>query len=145
MLQLNNLDKLTKKRKRVGRGGSRGGTSGKGAKGQKARSGGKIHARFEGGQMSITRRLPKRGFTNALFKTTYSLITLDRLEDLFDAGVTVTNNMLVEMGCIKKGQRVKLLATGTLNKKLILEINACSKSAKEAVERVGGEIKFVQE
>ena len=145
MLQLNNLDKLTKKRKRVGRGGSRGGTSGKGAKGQKARSGGKIHARFEGGQMSITRRLPKRGFTNALFKTTYSLITLDRLEDLFEAGVTVTKDMLVEMGCIKKGQRVKLLATGALNKKLILEINACSKSAKEAVERVGGEIKFVQE
>ena len=145
MLQLNNLDKLTKKRKTVGRGGSRGGTSGKGGKGQTARSGGSIHPRFEGGQMPISRRMPKRGFSNALFKTTYSLITLDRLEDLFDAGVTVTKNMLVEMGCIKKGQRVKLLATGALNKKLILEINACSKSAKEAVERVGGEIKFVQE
>ena len=145
MLQLNNLDKLTKKRKRVGRGGSRGGTSGKGSKGQKARSGGKIHARFEGGQMSISRRLPKRGFTNALFKTTYSLVTLDHLEELFENGAIITKNMLVEMGCVKKGQKVKLLATGALNKKLTLEVNACSKSAKEAVERVGGEVKLVQE
>lgn len=145
MLQLNNLDKLTKKRKTIGRGGSRGGTSGKGGKGQTARSGGSIHPRFEGGQMPISRRLPKRGFTNALFKTTYSLVTLDRLEDLFENEATVTKNMLVEMGCIKKGQKVKLLATGVLNKKLTIEVNACSKSAKEAVERVGGEVKLVQE
>lgn len=145
MLQLNNLDKLTKKRKTIGRGGSRGGTSGKGGKGQTARSGGSIHPRFEGGQMPISRRLPKRGFTNALFKTTYSLVTLDRLEDLFENGAIVTKNMLVEMGCVKKGQKVKLLATGALNKKLTIEVNACSKSAKEAVERVGGEVKLVQE
>lgn len=145
MLQLNNLDKLTKKRKRVGRGGSRGGTSGKGSKGQKARSGGKIHARFEGGQMSITRRLPKRGFTNAIFKTTYSLVTLDQIEDLFEANTVVTKAMLVEKGCVKKGQKVKLLATGVLHKKVTLEIDACSQSAKEVVERVGGEVKLVQE
>lgn len=145
MLQLNNLDKLTKKRKTIGRGGSRGGTSGKGGKGQTARSGGSIHPRFEGGQMPISRRLPKRGFTNALFKTTYSVVTLDRLEDLFENGATVTKNMLVEIGCIKKGQKVKLLANGALNKKLTIEVNACSKSAKEAVERVGGEVKLVQE
>lgn len=145
MLQLNNLDKLTKKRKIIGRGGSRGGTSGKGGKGQTARSGGSIHPRFEGGQMPISRRLPKRGFTNARFKITYSLVTLDRLEDLFESGVVVTKNMLVEKGCVKKGQKIKLLATGALNKKLTIEVNACSKSAKEAVERVGGEVKLVQE
>lgn len=145
MLQLNNLDKLTKKRKTIGRGGSRGGTSGKGGKGQTARSGGSIHPRFEGGQMPISRRLPKRGFTNARFKITYSLVTLDRLEDLFENEAIVTKNMLVEMGCVKKGQKVKLLATGALNKKLTIEVNACSKSAKEAIERVGGEVKLVQE
>lgn len=145
MLQLNNLDKLTKKRKRVGRGGSRGGTAGKGHKGQKARSGGKIHARFEGGQMSITRRLPKRGFSNVPFETKYTLVTLDHLNGYFEDGATVTKDMLIKVGCAKKGQLVKLLATGALKKKLILEINACSKSAKEAVERVGGEIKLVQE
>ena len=95
--------------------------------------------------MSITRRLPKRGFTNANFKTIYSLITLDQLESLFQAGTTITKAMLVEVGCVKKRQMVKLLATGALNKKLKIEINACSKSAKEAVERVGGEVKLVQE
>ena len=145
MLQLNNLDKLTKKRKRVGRGGSRGGTAGKGHKGQKARSGGKIAARFEGGQMSITRRLPKRGFSNAVFKTTYELLTLDVLNELFDNDAIVTKEILIQKGCVKKGQKIKLLATGALKKKLKLELDACSKSAKEAVERVGGEIKLVQE
>jgi len=145
MLQLNNLNKLTKKRKTVGRGGSRGGTSGKGGKGQTARSGGSIHARFEGGQMPIHRRLPKRGFSNALFKTTYSLVKLERLEELFEDGAIITKDMLVEAGCVKRGQRVKLLANGELHKKLTLEVNACSKSAKEAIERVGGEVKLVQE
>lgn len=145
MLQLNNLNKLTKKRKRVGRGGSRGGTSGKGHKGQKARSGGRISAAFEGGQMPISRRLPKRGFTNHKFKVEYSLITLDQLNHLFDEGATVTNEVLIAKGCVKKGQRIKLLATGKLEKKLTLLVNACSKSAKEAVEQVGGEIKLLQE
>lgn len=145
MLQLNNTDKLTKKRKRVGRGGSRGGTSGKGHKGQKARSGGKVPAYFEGGQMSITRRLPKRGFTNHDFKVEYSLITLDQLNQLFEDGGAVTKQILVERGCVKKGQKIKLLANGTLEKKLVVTIDACSKTAKEAVERVGGEVKLLQE
>ena len=68
MLKLNNLVKLKRNRKRVGRGGSRGGTSGAGHKGQKARSGGSVSARFEGGQMPVHRRLPKRGFNNAQFE-----------------------------------------------------------------------------
>ncbi len=145
MLQLNSLEKLTKKRKRVGRGGSRGGTSGKGGKGQTARSGGSIHPRFEGGQMPLSRRLPKRGFSNALFKIEYGLVTLDYLEKNFENGAVVTKETLFALGCIKKGQRAKLLATGSLQKKLVVEVNACSKSAKEAVERIGGEIKLVQE
>lgn len=145
MLQLNNLDSLTKKRKRIGRGGSRGGTSGKGHKGQKARSGGKIAAQFEGGQMSITRRLPKRGFKNHPFKITYALVTLGQLEHLFENGAIVTAAELIQKGCVKKGQKIKLLANGTLNKKLAISINACSQSAKQAVEKVGGEIKFLQE
>ena len=145
MLQLNNLDKLTKKRKRVGRGGSRGGTSGKGGKGQTARSGGSIHPRFEGGQMPISRRLPKRGFSNALFKITYALINLDILQERFEQDSTITKQMFFDLGYIKRGQKIKLLGNGSLQKKLVLEVDACSKSAKEAVERVGGEIKFVQE
>ncbi|MBI2352690.1 50S ribosomal protein L15 [Candidatus Dependentiae bacterium] len=144
-MQLNNLNKLTKKRKRVGRGGSRGGTAGKGHKGQKARSGGKIHARFEGGQMSISRRLPKRGFSNTAFRIDYSLVTLDHLNSYFEDGAVVSKDMLIKVGCAKKGSFIKLLATGTLKKKIKLEIDACSKAAKEAVERVGGEIKLVQE
>lgn len=143
MLQLNNLVKLTETRKRVGRGGSRGGTSGKGHKGQKARSGGAVSARFEGGQMPLSRRLPKRGFSNHMFKKEFELVTLDQLNTYFEAGQVVTKQMLVAAGCIKKGILVKVLATGVLEKNITLEIDACSQSAKEAVERVGGAIKLV--
>lgn len=143
MLQLNSLVKLSKKRKRVGRGGSRGGTSGKGHKGQKARTSGNIPARFEGGQMPMSRRIPKRGFSNHKFKKEFSLITLDQLQELFQEGQTITKVMLLEAGCIKKGVLVKLLSNGALEKKLTIEVDACSKSAKEAIERVGGEVKLV--
>jgi large subunit ribosomal protein L15 len=142
MLQLNDLVKLTKKRKRVGRGGSRGGTSGRGHKGQKARTSGLVSAHFEGGQMPMSRRLPKRGFTNQ-FRKEYEIINLDQLETMFENGQTVTKEILIQAGCVKKGKLVKVLATGTLQKKLVLEIDACSKSAKEAIERVGGAIKLV--
>lgn len=143
MLQLNNLVKLTKKRKRVGRGGSRGGTAGKGHKGQNARSGGGVSARFEGGQMPLSRRLPKRGFSNHKFKTEYDLVSLEQLEMLFEDGQTINKQMLFEAGCVKKGMLVKLLADGTLSKKFTVEINACSQTAKEAIERVGGVVKLV--
>ncbi len=86
MAQLNNLVSSGKKRKRVGRGGSRGGTSGKGHKGQKARSGGTVRAGFEGGQMPLYRRLPKRGFTNARFKPELIIVNLDRLDKAFNDG-----------------------------------------------------------
>lgn len=144
MLQLNNLVKLSKKRKRVGRGGNRGGTSGKGHKGQKARTSGNIPARFEGGQMPMSRRIPKRGFTNYLFKKEFELITLEQLEQLFQDGQTVTKAMLVQVaGCGKKTVLIKILADGTLQKKLTVEVDACSATAKEAIERVGGEVKLV--
>lgn len=143
MLQLNNRVKLTQKRKRVGRGGSRGGTSGRGHKGQKARSGGSVPAYFEGGQMSLSRRLPKRGFSNYKFKTEYELITLDHLNEFAEGDQTVTKEALVVAGLVKKNCKVKLLATGSLEKKIIVEIDACSKSAQSAVERVGGEVKLL--
>jgi len=143
MLQLNELVKLTKKRKRVGRGGCRGGTSGKGHKGQKARTSGTVSARFEGGQMPMQRRLPKRGFTNSLFKKEYELVNLEQLQNHFAEGQVITSQTLLESGCVKKGKLVKVLATGTLQKKLTLEVNACSQAAKEAIERVGGAVKLV--
>ena len=144
MLELNKLVKLTQKRKRVGRGGSRGGTSGKGHKGQKARSGGSIPAHFEGGQMSITRRLPKRGFSNYKFKTEFSLISLDVLNNKFEDGQVINKESLIEHGLVKKDSKVKVLATGSLEKKIVIEVDACSKSAKAAIERVGGEVKLLQ-
>lgn len=143
MLQLNHLVKLTKKRKRVGRGGHRGGTSGRGHKGQKARTSGLVSAHFEGGQMPMSRRLPKRGFTNAKFKTQYEIINLEQLELNFDADQVVTKQILLQAGCIKKGKLVKVLGSGSLQKKLTIEVDACSKAAKEAIERVGGVLKLV--
>ncbi len=143
MLQLNDLVKLTKKRKRVGRGGHRGGTSGRGHKGQKARTSGTVSARFEGGQMPISRRLPKRGFTNHLFKKEYEIVSLEQLQNIFEDGQTVSKELLLQSGCVKKGNLVKILGTGSLQKKLTLEVDACSKSAKEAIERLGGVIKLV--
>lgn len=144
MLQLNNLTKLSKKRKRVGRGGSRGGTSGKGHKGQKARTSGNVPARFEGGQMPMSRRIPKRGFTNYLFKKEFELITLEQLQQHFTDGQTVTKEMLLKVvGSGKKSALIKILANGSLEKKLTIQADACSVSAKAAIERVGGEIKLV--
>ena len=108
MLKLNNLTSAGKKRKRVARGGSRGGTSGKGHKGQKARSGPKISASFEGGQMPLSRRLPKRGFTNARFKKDVLVIDLDQLERYFDAEAQVDKAALAQKGLLKGHKKVSL-------------------------------------
>lgn len=140
MLQLHNLDALKKERKRIGRGGSRGGTSGRGHKGQKARSGGNNpRASFEGGQMPLSRRLPRRGFTN-IFKKEYVTVGLDALERCFAAGETVDKNSLMEKGLIKgrASVLVKILANGELTKKLTVQADAFSKSAVEMIEKVGG-------
>lgn len=151
MLQLNTLKRLVKPRKRVGRGGKLGGTSGKGHKGQKARSGGNVSPRFEGGQMPIYRRLPKRGFSNKEFAVVTEIVNLDRLNDLFEQGAVVDRAALVEKGLvkIKKGMgstvKIKVLGSGELSKKLTIIADAFSASAQEAVKKAGGETQFTKE
>lgn len=147
MLQLHNLQSLKKKRKRVGRGGGRGGTSGKGHKGQNARtgSGPEIKPFFEGGQMPLSRRLPRRGFTN-IFKKEYLVISLKDLERCFEDGDTVNKKTLREKNLIngKKDPMVKILSKGKaltegeLTKKLTVQVDAFSKSAAEMIKKVGG-------
>ena len=100
MFTLNNLTNLVKKKQRVGRGGSRGGTAGKGHKGQKARSGGGIRLGFEGGQMPLFRRLPKRGFSNHQFKRDVVAVDISML-NVFDNGQEITRELLLETGIIK--------------------------------------------
>ena len=94
--------------------------------------------RFEGGQMPFSRRLPKRGFTNSLFKKEYEIVSLEQLQNTFEDGQTVTKELLLQSGCVKEGKLVKILGNRYFTKKLTLEVNACSKSAKEAIERLGG-------
>ena len=148
MKKLNNLTKLVKKRKTIGRGGSRGGTSGKGNKGQKARSGGKISLHFEGGQMPLTRRLPKRGFNNSLFNKKYTIVNLNLLNNKFNSGDTVNKEILIEKGIIKNNNCfIKILASGSseFNKKLIVYADAFSNIAKEYILNKGGQVILTKE
>jgi len=147
MISLQTLTPLLKKRKRIGRGGSRGGTSGHGHKGQRARAGGPKNPSFEGGQMPLARRLPKRGFNNADFKVSYELIGLDDIERLFDAGSVVDRESLVKMGLIKDKKKclIKILANGQLNKKVEVHAHAFSKTAEEAIKAHGGAAHIIQE
>lgn len=148
MNSLSNRVEIVEKRKRIGRGGSRGGTSGKGHKGQKSRSGAgrKISAGFEGGQMPLHRRLPKRGFKNTQFKTPDEIINLQQLESFFLDGDQVTRISLIEKGLLTKNSGpVKLLGKGILSKKLIVTVNACSASALEVVKKCGGEVNLIEE
>lgn len=141
MIALHTLVPAGKDRKRRGRGGSRGGTAGKGHKGQKARSGPKVGDSFEGGQMPLTRRIPKRGFTNARFKVTYEVVNLKDLARVFEAGETVTRELLVEKGLVKKPRSlVKILADGTLDKKLTVHAHTFSHAAREGIMKGGGEV-----
>ncbi|MBE0600363.1 MAG: 50S ribosomal protein L15 [Firmicutes bacterium] len=125
--------------KRLGRGtgSGLGKTSGKGHKGQNARSGGGVRPGFEGGQMPLTRRVPKRGFTN-IFRTEYATVNVGKL-DIFNDGSVVTADMLKEAGLIKKTMDgVKILGGGELTKKLTVEAAKFSKSAQEKIETLGG-------
>ncbi|MFT6068592.1 MAG: large subunit ribosomal protein L15 [Bacteriovoracaceae bacterium] len=149
MLTLNNLSSpkgAHRNTKRIGRGqGSGQGTqAGKGHKGQKARAGGGVRPGFEGGNMPLYLRLPKRGFKNFLFKTNYAEISLAQLEAKFDGG-EVTKEALIEKGLLKginKRRPVKVLANGELKKKLtFVGIEKFTKAALEAVEKAGGEVK----
>jgi large subunit ribosomal protein L15 len=155
MFRLDNLQPLCKKRKRVGRGGSRGGTAGRGHKGQKARTSGTVRPGYEGGQMPLFRRLPKRGFSNAAHKKDIVVVNLEQLEAKFQDGELVTRQSLIEKGIIKaqpgkkdlvvKGYFIKILADGELKKKLTIEADAFSAKAREAIEKVGGKVKLNQE
>ena len=125
--------------KRLGRGvgSGLGKTSGKGHKGAKARSGGGKRPGFEGGQMPLYRRVPKKGFTN-IFRTEYATVNVGQLE-IFDNGATVTVEMLKEAGLVTKTlDGVKILGSGELTKKLTVEANKFSDSAKQKIEALGG-------
>jgi len=148
MFRLDKLESVSKKRKRIGRGGDRGGTSGKGHKGQKSRSGASYELKgwFEGGQMPLTRRLPRRGFTNR-FKKDVKVVSLKDLEKNFFAGEQVNRETLREKGLIKgKGKFfVKVLANGRLTKGLTVQVDAFSKSAIQAIQKVGGKAELIKE
>jgi large subunit ribosomal protein L15 len=146
MLQLNKLTKLTKKRKTVGRGGSRGGTSGRGHKGQNARSGGGVRPGFEGGQMPLTRRIPKRGFNNKRFAKEFVIISLGTLDKKFKEGDIVDREALMKKGIINSRiSLIKILGTGKLSKKLSIVADAFSESAKKAVVNIGGKAELTKE
>ncbi|XHR28565.1 MAG: 50S ribosomal protein L15 [Chthoniobacteraceae bacterium] len=128
--------------KRLGCGESsgHGKTSGKGHKGQKARSGGSIRLGFEGGQMPLIRRLPKRGFNNAAFKTVYATVNVADLNG-FDDGATVNEATLLEKKLIRGNyDGVKVLANGELNKKLTVAVDKVSAAAVEKIQKAGGTV-----
>ena len=131
------------RRRRVGRGESSGlgKTSGKGNKGQKARSGASIRPGFEGGQMPLARRLPKKGFNNAQFKTQYAIVNLVDLEIKFADGDEVNEQSLRNVGLVKGTfDGVKVLANGELTKKLTVAVEKVSAAAKEKIEKAGGSV-----
>lgn len=135
----------TKSRKIVGRGpgSGLGKTSGKGHKGQNARSGGGVRPGFEGGQLPLFRRLPKRGFSNALFKTEYATINLSDL-NRFDNDAIVTPEILKEMGLVKNQlDGIKILGNGTLEKKLTVKAHKFSKRALEQIDALGGKAEVI--
>ncbi len=134
----------TKEAKRIGRGhgSGNGKTAGKGHKGQKARAGHGMRPGFEGGQMPLQRRLPKRGFNN-IFATEWVAINVAALE-AFEDGAVVDAAALVEKGIIKKANLpVKVLANGKLTKKLTVKVNACSAAASEKITSVGGKVEVI--
>ena len=128
----------TKRRKRVGRGGKYSKTAGAGEKGQNARSGGGVRLGFEGGQLPLFRRLGKRGFNNARFRTVYATVNVGDLER-FEEGTTVTKELLIEVGLVKKElDGIKVLGNGELTKKLTVKADKFSSTAKAKIENVGG-------
>lgn len=135
-----------KARKRIGRGESSGlgKTAGKGSNGQKSRSGGGVKPGFEGGQMPIIRRTPKRGFSNYPFKKEYAIINLDVL-NRFEEGTVVTPELLLETGLVSKLlDGLKVLGNGNLEKKISVEAHKVSKSAQKAIEEKGGSVEIIE-
>jgi large subunit ribosomal protein L15 len=131
-----------KRRKRIGCGESsgHGKTSCKGHKGQKARSGKGIRPGFEGGQMPLHRRLPKKGFSNAMFRDVYEVVNVGDL-NAFEDGATVNEQALRELGLVNRScDAVKILGSGELTRKLTIQVDKVSASAREKIEKAGGSI-----
>ena len=151
-MQLNQLySKVKKSKKRLGRGigSSKGKTSGRGHKGQKSRSGVAIKS-FEGGQMPLYRRLPKRGFKSIINNKNIAIINLSRIQEILVNEKNTFNNKinlenLQKTKFInKKYKRLKLLGSGDLKKKFDIELNSISKSAKEKIEKLGGKVILIK-
>ena len=137
--------KATHAKKRVGRGSGSGlgKTSGRGQKGQKARSGASINPVFEGGQLPLYRRIPKRGFTNAKFKVRYATINVEDLNS-FEDGSVVTKELLKEVGLLKNQlDGVKVLGNGELTKKITIQANKFSNSALEKIKKAGSKAEVI--
>lgn len=135
----------TRQRKRVGRGpgSGNGKTAGRGHKGQKSRSGYSRRYGFEGGQMPLVRRIPKRGFTN-IFRVEFQVVNFRDLERVFSEGDTVSPESLIEKGLARGGKRpIKVLADGDLSKKLIVQAHKFSGSARAGIEKAGGSCEVV--
>lgn len=146
MLTLGNLSPKAgsrKQNKRLGRGpgSGHGKTAGRGHKGFKSRSGSGVKPGFEGGQMPLQRRLPKKGFTN-IFRKEYELVSLTQLET-FDQNSVVTVEALVEAGIIKKNTLVKILANGEITKAITVQVNKASATAQAKIEAAGGTLTLV--
>lgn len=149
-MKLHNLkapatNKITRKRVGRGQGSGIGEQSGRGHNGQKSRSGSKVKAWFEGGQMPLQRRVPKYGFKNP-FRQEYQALNVQKIADFIEAGrltdkITLTD--LVQAGLVDDKDRVKLLGSGELSKKVTIEVHACSDSAKKKVESAGGEVTII--
>tara|TARA_B100001121_G_C18524517_1_gene542923 strand:- start:137 stop:595 length:459 start_codon:yes stop_codon:yes gene_type:complete len=148
MISLNNRSKINKKKLRVGRGigSGKGKTSGRGVKGQKSRSGVAIKS-FEGGQMPLYRRLPKRGF-NSIKKENIAILNLDKIQSYIDkkslkTGDTLNSNLLKKLKLInKKSKKLKILGSGEIKDKINVEADLASKSAVEKLEKIGGSIQL---
>ena len=131
-------------RKGRGHGSGNGKTAGRGHKGQNARTGGGVRPGFEGGQIPLYRRLPKRGFTNSLFKKEYAIINLETLDKLFNDGDAVSMEVLLEKGIVKKELNgLKVLARGEITKKLTVKAAKFSAEAKEKIEAAGGKAEVI--
>ena len=145
-MRLNDLypfaeERKTRRRAGRGSGSGLGGTSGKGHKGQNARAGGGVRPGFEGGQMPLQRRLPKRGFKNYLFKITFEVINLDRLQAAFEGKNEISLDDIYERGLCRFGAPVKILGGGEVTSALKVEAHRFSRSAAEKIRAAGGEVK----
>ena len=133
--------------KRIGRGhgSGQGKTAGKGHKGQKARSGGSIRPGFEGGQMPLQRRIPKRGFNNKVFAKEFATVNVSELEKRFENGAVIDADALLESGAISKVMDgVKILGNGELSKKLTVKAVKFTAAAKEKIEKAGGSAEVIE-